>query len=121
MSDKRADDLLHQIAMRLSSGQSITPNDFLQDQINEYLSEKAKKEEEYTFEKQVLAHVEDHSGGVKLIELISEMAANAKDNGVEIEELGSRIMKTVKESEYLEALEYTYKTLGRGKFFIYTP
>ena len=121
MSGKKADDLLHQVAMRLSSGQSITPKDFLYDQINEYLAEETKKEEEYTFEKQVLAHVNDHSGGVKLIELVSEMAANAINNETDIGDLHTRILQIVRESKDMEVLKYTYKTLDRPKFFIYTP
>ena len=39
---KQAQDLLHQVAMRLSSGKSITPDDFLYAHINEFLAPEPK-------------------------------------------------------------------------------
>jgi hypothetical protein len=62
--------------------------------------------------------IEDHSGGMKLTELIPELLSREKKHiGISTE----RIMNTILSSKKLSVLEYTWRPNHSSKYFIYTP
>jgi len=61
--------------------------------------------------------VNDHSGGLKLTELIPALLTKRKNLKISIETL----MGVINSSPKLNVLEYTWKNNNRTKYFIYTP
>jgi hypothetical protein len=67
--------------------------------------------------------VENSSGGIKFIELITVLASEYRHQLTEtdIELLPERVEKVIRESNDLKILDYTFKSYNRSKMFVYTP
>jgi hypothetical protein len=70
-----------------------------------------------TLEKDIENIVANHSGGLKLTELIPELLTKRKGLKVRME----TIMSIIDLNQNLMMLEYTWRANNRTKYFIYTP
>lgn len=66
--------------------------------------------------------VNDHSGGIKFTELITELMIKFNEEKLDINEIEpDKIEKIIESMMSVKILEYTFKDLNRSKMFIYTP
>ena len=63
--------------------------------------------------------IEDHSGGVKFIELIADMVADKYLGPEEVDP--DEIENVIREMEDVKILDYVWKSMNRAKMFVYTP
>ena len=74
--------------------------------------------------KLILEIVEDHSGGLKFIELLAELISKMYESNEskQIELLTPEfIEETIRKMPELKILKFTFKNLKREKMFVYTP
>jgi hypothetical protein len=79
---------------------------------------------ELTLHDQILAIVEDSSGGIKFIDLVSRAVFEASENGTtgkDLDDLPDLIEKEIRNSKDMKILEYTWRAMSRQKMFVYTP
>lgn len=70
----------------------------------------------------VIKIVNDHSGGVKFLELITDMTTKYRENFQPIcDNFADRVEEIIRASDKVKILDYTYQALNRAKMFIYTP
>jgi hypothetical protein len=63
--------------------------------------------------------IEDHSGGVKFIELIADMVTDKYLGPEEVDP--DEIENVIREMEDVKILDYVWKSMNRAKMFVYTP
>lgn len=66
--------------------------------------------------------VNDNSGGVKFIDLITELMTTYRSEFEPItDDFADQIEAIIRNSNCLKILDYTYLVLNRSKMFVYTP
>lgn len=77
---------------------------------------------ELTLHDIILAHVVDNSGGIKFTELLAKLTAIAIENSEQLpENFQDMVEETIRKSDKMKILDYTFTTLKRVKMFVYTP
>lgn len=77
---------------------------------------------ELTLHDIILAQVVDHSGGIKFTELLTILTANATENDETLPDNFQDVVEnTIRKSDKMKILDYTFTTLNRVKMFVYTP
>jgi len=70
--------------------------------------------------------IEDHSGGVKYLELLMEVLSRHHDEPlphlekVDEQDLSTHIFNEIRSMKDIKVLEYNYRALNRTKYFVYT-
>jgi hypothetical protein len=76
-----------------------------------------------TLHSRILTIVDEHSGGIKMTELIAELISvmhASKEVVIDTDKFLHDIHSTIKKSKVLKILDYTSRKWNREKEFIYT-